>query len=68
MSMPPPVTKDSSKKDLFDEIIALREEVENQQEHLNKSRVMLERFKNENLMLSYQLRCIREVMSMEFKA
>lgn len=65
--LPPPVTKKSSKADLWDEIIALRDEVDAQQSNLNNARDTMNKWKSQMLATEYQLRIIRETLSMEFK-
>jgi hypothetical protein len=64
--LPPPVTKDSSKADLWEEIQALRAEIDSQQEHLNAATKMANQMRDEAVRYSYQLRIIREVLSLSW--
>ncbi len=64
--MPPPITKHSSAKDMWEEIEALREEVSAQQSELNSAKKMAERLMQEASFYSYQLDIIRQVMSRHF--
>jgi len=64
--MPPPITKHSSAKDMWEEIEALREEVAAQQSELNSAKKMLDRLMHESSFCNYQLDIIRQVMSRQF--
>ena len=64
--LPPPVTKDSSKRDLWEEIQALRNEVDAQQRQLNEARKKAAEFRSQVEGMSYQMAIIRQTLSMEF--
>lgn len=64
--IPPPVTQDSSKKDLWEEIQALQSEVSSQQAELNATKKQATRLLQEAIFHTYQLDIIRQVMSRQF--
>lgn len=71
--LPPPVTKNSSKKDLWEELQASRDEINAQQAMINDLRARCQDLQNQiNITKagfehqSYQLNIIRQVLSVEF--
>ena len=65
--LPPPITKDSSKSDLWEEIQALRNEVKAQQLQLNEAREETKALMSQIQVMSYQMSIIRQTLSMEFR-
>lgn len=70
--LPPPVTKNSSKKDLWDELQAARDEIDAQQAMIHDLKNLYqEQQKKLNIVVSgfeqqaYQLNIIRQVLSAE---
>ena len=60
--MPPPVTRKSSKKDLWEELMAVREEVEMQQRELDEQSRRICKAEADACTLRYQLDIIRSVL------
>ena len=66
-NMPPPVTAKSSAKDMYDEIVVLREENEQQQTALNTLNRLLKEAERKLDGYQYQIEIIRAVMSRELR-
>ena len=65
--MPSPVTAKSSTKDMYDEIVVLREENEQQQTALNTLNRLLKEAERKLDGYQYQIEIIRAVMSRELR-
>lgn len=63
--IPPPVTADSSKSEMWGEIKALRAEVEQQQVEVNYARAQADKYSRRSGSLSYQLDIIKAVLACE---
>lgn len=61
--LPPPVTKDSSKKNLWEELECARAEIDQQQRIVNDWRDRVARFEAEVNGLRYQMSVIRTVLA-----
>ncbi len=61
--LPPPVTKDSSKKNLWEELECARAEIDQQQRIVNDWRDRVARLKAEVIGLRYQMSVIRTVLA-----
>lgn len=66
--LPPPVTRESSKKALWHELECARAEIEVQQELLNDERVRRQRAEAEVSGLRYQMSMLRAVLAYDVKA
>ena len=62
---PRAVTKNSSRKELWDELECVWKEVDQQQNIINDSQIKLGRLKNEIAGLRYQITVIRAALSIE---
>lgn len=65
--LPPPVTRHSSKADLWEELECVRREVNSQQTEVIAAREAIKRYKNEVELLRYQLRIVRAAIDMEIR-
>lgn len=61
--LPPPVTKDSSKKELWKELECARAEIDQQQRIVNDCRERVSRLEAEVNGLRYQMSVIRSVLA-----
>ncbi|MEN6534116.1 MAG: hypothetical protein ABFD89_10670 [Bryobacteraceae bacterium] len=61
--LPPPVTKDSSKRELWEELECARAEIDQQQHMVNDWRDRVTRLEAEVNGLRYQMSVIRSVLS-----
>lgn len=61
--LPPPVTKDSSKKNLWEELECARAEIDQQQRIVNDWRDRVARLEAEVIGLRYQMSVIRTVLA-----
>lgn len=64
-ALPPPVTKNSSKQELWEELECVRREVGSQQRELNEARQAISRNANELNLLRYQVTMMRAVLDMD---
>jgi hypothetical protein len=65
--MPPPVTRNSSKKALWEELECSREEIDTQQRELIEIKNQALKDRNELAMLRYQVKAMRAVLDLEFR-
>ena len=60
--MPSPVTKKSSREDIYEELEYARAEIKQQQKALNEANALLKDVKQKNMWLNYQIDLIRQVL------
>ena len=65
MNKPPPVKKNSLNKDLWNELICAREEIEKQQRIINDQAMKINADRGAIFALRYQLQIIRSVVAGE---
>jgi hypothetical protein len=63
--LPPPVTRNSSKSELWEELECVRREVDAQQNELIEARQLTARNASELTLLRYQVRAMRAVLDIE---
>lgn len=63
--LPPPVTRNSSKRELWEELECARQEIDVQQHQVNSAREQASHRERELVLLRYQLQTMRAVLSMQ---